>query len=360
VSTAGTVTRGSRQAERKPRRRVLLLSESAGLAAVLNRLLDPADRLSRLGSLHELVAARELDGAAAVVLDLPPRARQAALLEVRRHYPGPLVVLTALGDDGRDLSPVPACTLLARPFSAEALAAALAGPTLDGTPATGPVPAGHPALAPTPQPPPPRAPVTPPPDPKAAAPRAPIWPTWPGMGVARTGPAGVVERGRRLLVALTQGWQARRRVRVAGFSVIALVAFTVAFILAAQGRCGPGCDALGAVFSPSPTIAPAESRAPSTSKPKRAPASSAAPVGVPATSPDRGVSGGGVLASTSTSRRATSTTRRTSQGGGPGPTTPTSRPATTQSTAATTTSESTATTATTETTVTTPPPPPVP
>ena len=37
--------------------------------------------------------------------------------------------------------------------------------------------------------------------------------------------------------------------RVAGFSVLALVAFTVAFALAAQGaHCGPGCDAFGTVF----------------------------------------------------------------------------------------------------------------
>ena len=39
---------------------------------------------------------------------------------------------------------------------------------------------------------------------------------------------------------------------MAGFSVFALVAFTVAFALAAQGRCGPGCDALGTAFSPGP------------------------------------------------------------------------------------------------------------
>ena len=57
---------------------------------------------------------------------------------------------------------------------------------------------------------------------------------------------------------------------MAGFSVFALVAFTVAFALAAQGgRCGPGCDALGTAFSPAPTVAPASSNAPTTTGPKR-------------------------------------------------------------------------------------------
>jgi hypothetical protein len=365
VSMAGTVTRGSRQAEREPRRWVLLLSDSAGLAAVLSRLLDPADRLSRLGSLRELVEARGLDDATAVVLDLPPGARPAALVQVRRHYLGPLVVLTARGEGGQVLRPDDACTLLARPFSAEAVAAALAGPSLARPPAPtpgkaltlgkAPAPARAPARAPGRTPAGELVPATPgagtAADPKSAARKAPIWPSWPAMGAARPAPDGIVERGRRLLVALTQGWQARRRVRVAGFSLIALVAFTVAFALAAaQGRCGPGCDALGAVFSPAPIIAPAESRAPSTSRPKRTPASTAAPGGVAGTGAYRGVPG--VLATTTT-RQATTTTRRTSPGGGPGPTTPSTRPATTQTTAATTTTGPTVTTPTTPTTETT-------
>jgi len=349
VGMAGTVTRESRQAEREPRRQVLLLSDSAGLAAVLSRLLDPADRLSRLGSLRELVEARGLDGAAAVVLDLAPDARPAALVQVRRHYLGPLVVLTARGEDGRALLPDDACTVLARPFSAEALTAALAGPSLPRPPAPTPARGPTPAKAPTPATPGAATAA----DPKSAARKAPVWPSWPAMGAARPAPDGIVERGRRLLVALTQGWQARRRVRVAGFSLIALVAFTVAFALAAHGRCGPGCDGLGAVFSPAPTIAPAEPSAPSTSRPKRPPASStAAPGAAPGAGASRGVPG--VLA-TSTTRQATTTTttRRTSPGGGPGSTTPTTRPATTQTTAATTTTGPTVTTPTTPTTETT-------
>ena len=57
VSMAETGGRGSRPGELH-RRRVVLLAESAGLAAVLNHLLDPADRLSRIGSLRELAESR--------------------------------------------------------------------------------------------------------------------------------------------------------------------------------------------------------------------------------------------------------------------------------------------------------------
>jgi hypothetical protein len=333
VGMAGTVTRESRQAEREPRRQVLLLSDSAGLAAVLSRLLDPADRLSRLGSLRELVEARGLDGAAAVVLDLAPGARPAALVQVRRHYLGPLVVLTARGEDGRALLPDDACTVLARPFSAEALTAALAGPSLPRPPAPTPARGPTPAKAPTPATPGAATAA----DPKSAARKAPVWPSWPAMGAARPAPDGIVERGRRLLVALTQGWQARRRVRVIGFSVFALIAFTIAFALAAQGRCGPGCDALGTRFSPLPTIAPSESSAPTTTGPKRAATSTtAAPVGSAGAGALGGVSGG--LATTTTEERATTTTRRPSQGGGgPVTTTPTTRPTTTPTTAPPTT-----------------------
>jgi hypothetical protein len=365
VGMAGTMTRGPRQGERHPPRRVLLLSESAGLAAVLSRLLDRPDRLRRLSSLRELAEGRELEATDAVVLDLPRDDRAAAIGQVRRRYLGPLVVLVGKGDGGGDLRPDDACTLLARPFSANDLGAALAIPVLARPAPTGAAPAPPAAATAAGVAQAGRGAVPPGAvllsaaartaragkagtavDPKAAARPAPFRPV---PVAAAPGKGGLVDRARRMLVALTQGWQARRRVRVAGFSVFALVAFTVAFALAAQGRCGPGCDALGTGFSPAPTIAPGES--PSTTGPKRAPGSTAAPVGSPATDAFRGISGGR-LATTTTERRATTTTGKPSSGGGsPGTTTPTTRPPTTTTTAPTTT-------ATTTTAPTLPPPPP--
>jgi len=326
VSTADTGTRGSRPGDLS-RRRVLLLAESAGLAAVLHHLLDPADRLSRLGTLRELAETRALENADVVVLDVAAEDRTAAVAQVRRRYLGPLVVLVAKGDDTSGLPLDDAATLLTRPFSAEALGRALApkgqqrlgpfwttitsaAPTVVPEPAPiGPVGPGTAAAAN------PAEPTRTTIDPKAAARKAPVRPAPP----TPPGQVGVVERVQRTLLALTQGWKARRRVRVAGFSVFALVAFTVAFAVASQGRCGPGCDAFGTVFSPDPTIAASESTAPSTTGPKRSTTTARAAAGSPATGAFRGISGGR-LASTTT-RQATTTTRRP---------TATTRPATTR------------------------------
>jgi hypothetical protein len=301
--------RGSRPGDLH-RRRVLLVAESASLAAVLHHLLDPADRLSRIGSLRELAKSRALEAADVVVLDAPAEDRVAAVGQVRRRYRGPLVVLVdrAVGPGG--LRPDDACRLLPRPFSAEELGAALAPAEAAAAPAD---------------------PVDPT-DPKAAARRAPV------QRAAATPPGrlDLVDRALRLLAALTQSWQARRRVRVAGFSAFALVAFTVAFALAAQGgRCGPGCDAFGTGFSPAPTIAPASSLASSTTGPKRATSTTAA-AGSPATGAFQGISGGRVATTSTTRAEVTTTTRR------PATTRPaTTRPATTKPTSPPTTAPTT-------------------
>jgi hypothetical protein len=323
--------RGSRPGDLH-RRRVLLVAESAGLAAVLHHLLDPADRLSRIGSLRELAESRALEAADVVVLDVPPEDRVAAVDQVRSRYLGPLVILVArAGGPGR-LRPDDACRLLPRPFSAEELGAALAGPGLPGAAprVLAPAPAAE-AVAATADP-------VDPADPKAAARRAPV------QRAAATPPGqlDLVDRVLRLLAALAQGWQARRRVRVAGFSAFALVAFTVAFAMAAQGgRCGPGCDAFGTGFSPAPTIAPASSLASSTTGPKRA-TSTTVPPGSPATGAFQGISGGRVATTSTTRPKATTTTRR------PATTRPaTTRPVTTQTTAPVTTTTEPVTTTTT-------------
>jgi hypothetical protein len=346
VSMAETGGRGSRPGELH-RRRVVLLAESAGLAAVLNHLLNPADRLSRIGSLRELAGSRALDSADVVVLDLPVEDRADAFAQVRGRFLGPVVVLVAKGDKGGGLHLDDAATLLTRPFSTDDLGAALAVPGRPASPSpwfgttaapsagmtSAAAAAGAAALAATPA-----GVGTPVPpagagavDVKAAARRAPVR----RAAAAPPGQPDLIDRAQRLLIALTEGWQARRRVRVAGFSVFALIAFTVAFALASQGRCGPGCDAFGTVFSPAPTIAPASSLAPSTTGPKRSTTTTAATSG---TGVFGGISGGGRAGTTTTTEpRATTTTRK------PATTRPpTTRPATTQTTAPPTTTPTTA------------------
>jgi hypothetical protein len=330
VSMAETVGRESRPGELH-RRRVVLLAESAGLAAVVHHLLDPTDRLSRIGSLRELAESRALDSADVVVLDVPVEDRADAFGQVRRRFLGPVVVLVAKGDKVGGLHLDDAATLLTRPFSAEELGAALAvpgrpaspspwfstlaahsigaGPSADASTGVG-TPLGWPA-------PPAGAGAV---DVEAATSQA------PARRAAAAAPSGrldLVDRVQRLRITLTQGWQARRRIRVAGFSVFALVAFSVAFALASQGGCGPGCDAFGTGFSPAPTIAPAESRAPSTTGPKRSTTTTAGSLG---TSAARGISDGR-LATTTTARRATTTTVKPT-GGSSGTTTPTRPPTT--------------------------------
>ena len=126
MSSAGTVTRGdSRPGEVGPGRRLLLLSESAGLAAVLTRLLDRRDRITRTGWSAQATDEGGLGEADLVVLDVPRAGRAAACQQLRRRYHGPVVVLVERGDDGRGLPADQARTLLARPFSTDDLRAAL-------------------------------------------------------------------------------------------------------------------------------------------------------------------------------------------------------------------------------------------
>jgi hypothetical protein len=301
---------------------VVLLAESAGLAAVLNHLLDPADRLSRIGSLRELAESRAVDSADVVVLDMPVEDRADAFGQVRRRFLGPVVVLVTKGDKGGGLHLDDAATLLTRPFSAEELGAALVVPGRPPSPSPSPwfdtlaalsIGVGTPLGTPAP---PAGAGAV---DLKGAARQAPVR----RAPATPPGRLDLIDRLQRLLITLTQGWQARRRVRVAGFSVFALVAFTVAFALASQSRCGPGCDAFGTGFSPIPTVAPASSLAPSTTGPKRSTTTTAGSLGTSAT---RGISDGW-LATTTTARRATTTTVKPT-GGSSGTTTPTRPPTT--------------------------------
>jgi hypothetical protein len=296
-------------------RRVVLLAESAGLAAVLGHLLGPADRLSRLGSLRALGAGRLVEDADVVVLDLPDEDRAAAVGQVRRCYAGPLVVLAGEGEAPGRSGLDDACILVPRPFSVEDLAAALSVPgrtsaaaaaaALAPTAGTGPTAAGpRPAAAPT----------TAPGRPELAA------------------------RAQGLLVSLVEGWQARREVRVAGFAALAVLAFTVAFVLAAQGRCGPGCDQLDTGVAPLPTMTSVGLRAAApTTRPRHPTSTTTIRAGTPETGAFLGASERPRATATGERRAATttgeSTTSRRPATTQPGTSQPaTSRPATTQST----------------------------
>jgi hypothetical protein len=411
VSTAGTVPRGdSGPGEALPPRRVVLLSEDAGLAAVLTRLLDRRDQLVRIGWSREVAEQGECDDADLVVLDVPRADRLAAFDQLRRRYRGPMVVFVERGEDGRRLPPDQARTLLARPFSADELKAAL-GLSEPGTREDRAMPGGSrnaagrrplpirptmyaaPPAAKRPRPAAPGAPDTadapaalagktptlvappagtggvvsmfPPPavDDHAARPSATpleaklvarersaaVSALAGGKATARPAPprpgaqpgATPPEPPRRnrlaaLVAGLVHSWRARRTVRIAGFAGLAAVAFMVAFALAVQGRCGPGCDPLTGIITPANPLPTASPPAAPTTTPRKPPPSTTLP---PSGSGYRGVVPGGALASTtSTTHRATTTARR--------PTGTTRRATTTSatSTSSTTTSSTTTTT----------------
>jgi hypothetical protein len=381
-------------------RRLLLLSESAGLAAVLTRLLDRRDQVTRTGWSQQAKDQGELGRADLVVLDVPRDGRAAACQQLRRRYHGPVVVLVERGDDGRGLPADQARTLLARPFSTDELRAALGRPQLRGAEPPASPPTGSPDAADGPSRPAATRPSLPPAraaapgatdapaalagkaatlvappagtggvvsmfpsagderpgrragavlDGKAAAQQAPPRPSAPPPGTPPPGtpPPGTppeAPRRRRLqplLAGLAHSWRDRRTVRIAGFAGLAVVAFLAAFWLASQGRCGPGCDALTGIISPASTLPEVGSSGGPATTVKRLPPSTTTPT--PGSGVGAGVPGG-VLGSTTstTARRATTTTRRSSPTSRP--TTPTTGPTTTDSTtttSATTTTETT-------------------
>jgi hypothetical protein len=342
VSSAGTVTPAPRRGETRPPERVLLLSESVGLAAILGRLLPGKDRLAQAGSLREAAERGGLAGGAdAVVLDAPPDGRRGAVEQLRRDYQGPLVVLVEPGAVAGDLLQDGAATLLARPFAAEDLGAALGLP---------PAPLGDrwPVAEPDQGQPPPaggglgdramaaaldRVAAA-----RAAAARRPG-----GWAVADPPDRSAWWRLRHRLETLPEelvhAWRARRWVRMAGFWGVCLLAFLTAFALAAQH------DSLGAVdVTPLPTVEVGAPAAPTTTV--RLPATSAGRAGTPGTGGFRGT----YITSTTTAARATTTTVRAVPGGGA-----TTRPATTRRATTTTVGQATTTTNDQSTTTTTSP-----
>jgi len=346
VSVARTAMEGNRQSECHPPRRVVLLSESTGLATLLKHLLGPSGRLHQCASLLEAVEQDVLEDADTVVLDLPGE-RFGAVLAHLGHHHGALIVLADRGQQGSGVVLDPAWTLLTRPFSVHSLGTALSLPGYDrgkaSTPAGGsrPPPPTDQLIRPTS--------AT---DIRTAACRA---PSWAPLASGRAGHRALGGRMAHALAALAQGWQTQRPVRAAGFSVLALVAFSIAFALAAQGRCGPDCDALGTEFSPASTASPSDSRIPPSTGPRRAPGSTVAPDGSPGTGTFRGVSNGRLTSTSPLEAAVTTTTRLRGFGGGGQvsftptsatptthpPTTPTTEPPTTSTTGPPTTPETT-------------------
>jgi hypothetical protein len=360
VGSAGTVTPAPRHGATRPPGRVLLLSESAGLAAVLGRLLGGDEQLTQLDSLRAATESGELANHDAVVVDVPRRGRGTILEHLRRHYHGPLVVLVEWGADASDLPADEAMTPLARPFAADQLRAALGLPPLKRRLAGAPPdtetastmtapgalsgkasalvappvgsgetvglldqaqvgffepddiglllqdeePAGGPLVEPE----------------EAAAgggtgaqPEPPRQRGWPA-GLKHVGP-----RRRRvevLLSELAHGWRTRRWVRVAGFSTVCVLAFVLAFMMAAMG----GDDLVPTQVAPPPTYPLDLIDTPTTVR--RAPTSTARPGVVPADGEFKGVS------ATTTSIQATTTTRPAAGGA-------TTRPPTTRQTTTT-------------------------
>jgi len=321
-------------------RRVVLLAESAVLTLVLGQLLGPGDRLSRLDSLRDLADRRALEGADLVLLDLPDEYRAVAVRNVRRRYKGPLAVLAGEAEDPDTSGLDDACMLLHRPFSIDQLRAVLAMGAADGwEPARAVRPGPRPAAARA-------AALAQAVMAGAAAMMARIAWRRPAI-LGRQAPDGRpdrIERAQRLLVAFIEGWRARRQIRLAGFWILALLAFGVAFAVAQRG-CGPTCDALGTGTSPAPTITAAGGRSPATTSPRHAPRPTrTASVGPQGTGVYQGISRSNPAAAPTSRGPATTTTRRPRSGGvatappttthatGPSTTTPTTEPPTTPTT----------------------------
>lgn len=363
MSSTGTAT-PARPGETRPPERVLLLSESAGLAVVLGGLLDGDDRLTRVGSLREAADGGRLSGADAVVVDTPADGRATALEHLRRQYQGPLVVLVERGAEGRKLPPDQARMLLVRPFAADDLGAALGlpaaarqrhelqrppGAAVEARPAAAPpVPAAGAGAQVTPPDGPGRAASSPPPGGGPAAPGTVVTfdlvaarqaLQWQGGWPAVAAPGGSLWQRARHRVELlpddlVHAWRARRWVRVAGFWGVCVAAFLVAFVLAAQD------DSLGSVeVTPLPTVE--VEPAPSTTV-ARLPGTTAGPPPAPGGGDFRGASEG-IFDPTTSAAQATTATRRPASGGA---TTrpPTTRPTTSTAGQATTTTSDQVTT----------------
>ncbi|MDP9207092.1 MAG: hypothetical protein M3O65_01055, partial [Actinomycetota bacterium] len=112
----------------RPPRRVVLLSESMGLTALLKYLLGASGTLTRFAGVREAADQDGLGDADTVLLDLPRDGAGTTLAQLRHRYRGELIVLADRGQASPEAAPDPAWTLLERPFQAADLGAALGLP----------------------------------------------------------------------------------------------------------------------------------------------------------------------------------------------------------------------------------------
>jgi hypothetical protein len=294
-----------------------------GLELELRLLLGQEGLLRVMRSPVEL--AQGGPPAEVVVVDVPAQDRRAVCEQVRRRHRSRLIVLLDQGDSSHDLPPDPNQTLLARPFFVYELAAALAG--------SGPT---QPTADPADQPPP-------------VLPRA----TRARRAKSRRGSGRSVVT--HVVLGLLRSWRERRLVRVSTISLLAALAFTVAFALVNRDAgCGAACDELAGadLTSPSTTVAPVVSWPATT-------ASSTTVAGPTTTHSSVGpaTDGRSRVEAATRSRPGIATTRAGSSGT-PGPTSPPdpTRPPPTAAptTAPTTTTPKPSTTTTTTTTTTGP------
>ena len=96
MTTAGTAIREARR-EMRPPRRVVLLSESIGLTALLQYLLGASGTVTRFTGVREAADSDGLGDADTVVLDLPRNGAGTTLAQVRHRYRGELIVLADRG-----------------------------------------------------------------------------------------------------------------------------------------------------------------------------------------------------------------------------------------------------------------------
>src|SRR5829696_8535316 len=111
------MTRGAGR-EVRPPRRVVLLSESMGLAALVKYLLGASGTLTRFATVREADDREGLEDADTVVLDLPRKGAGTTLAQVRHRYRGELIVLADRGRGRPEAALHTSWTLLERPFSA--------------------------------------------------------------------------------------------------------------------------------------------------------------------------------------------------------------------------------------------------
>ena len=119
---------------------VLLISSDPFLGASLEAVARGQLQVARLDPSRRPVVWPGGPSAGTVVLDVTARQREVLRDWVRRHHPGPLVVLLKPGERNPALPPDPAQVVIGRPFRLGELVAVLEDPPVPGPDAPEPDP----------------------------------------------------------------------------------------------------------------------------------------------------------------------------------------------------------------------------